>query len=214
MPLDIVEYTPEGPRLMLVDAEGNERPGPEPAEADLAWLARWWPERGGRAEVGRSRDEAWARLVGRLEARGRRRRRLLPRRGDPAAHSRRIPPRHGGLARPRRVLRRHRARRAGRLRGARPGDRPHHPAGGPARLGVSGRRPDRELAFSDPRAYLAELSRAGEAAELTDPDGLGGFGWLMQAKGPVSLERHRTQGAAVPPEGGGTAVFGTPGVAG
>lgn len=214
VPLDIVEYTPEGPRLMLVDADGNERPGPEPAEADLAWLARWWPERGGRAEIGRSRDEAWARLVGRLEAgvavavdyshdvETRRPTLAGYRHGmavwpvpdgscDVTAHvaldSCAVPGLETVLTTQREALH---------------------------ALGLSGRRPGRELAFSDPRAYLAELSRAGEAAELTDPGGLGGFGWLMQAKGPVSLERYREQGAAVPPEDGGRAVFGTPGAAG
>ena len=68
------------------------------------------------------------------------------------------------------------------------------------------------------RAVVNVIDTAGKVGfvewQLTDPDGLGGFGWLMQAKGPMGLERYRTQGAAVPPEGGGTAVFGTPGVAG
>jgi SAM-dependent MidA family methyltransferase len=50
-------------------------------------------------------------------------------------------------------------------------------------LGLSSRRPPREHAVRDPVAYLAALSRAGEAAELTDPDGLGGFGWLVQSAG-------------------------------
>lgn len=50
-------------------------------------------------------------------------------------------------------------------------------------LGVSGARPSRELAEADPRHYLRMLARAGEAAELTDPAGLGGFGWLMQSRG-------------------------------
>ena len=46
-------------------------------------------------------------------------------------------------------------------------------------LGVSGTRPDLALASSDPMAYLRGLSRASAAAELTDPSGLGAFGWLM-----------------------------------
>ena len=41
----------------------------------------------------------------------------------------------------------------------------------------------REEAERDPAGYLAALARAGEAAELTDPGGLGGFGWLVQAVG-------------------------------
>jgi SAM-dependent MidA family methyltransferase len=50
-------------------------------------------------------------------------------------------------------------------------------------LGIDGRRPPRELAGTDPPAYLAGLRRAGEVGELTDPAGLGGFGWLVQAVG-------------------------------
>ena len=50
-------------------------------------------------------------------------------------------------------------------------------------LGIRGDRPPRALATTDPRAYLAALARAGQAAELTDPGGLGGFGWLVQSIG-------------------------------
>jgi hypothetical protein len=57
-------------------------------------------------------------------------------------------------------------------------------------LGVSGARPSLDLARTDSRAYLRALARAGEAAELTDPAGLGGFGWLIQTKGPVSLRSY------------------------
>ena len=46
-------------------------------------------------------------------------------------------------------------------------------------LGISGARPDLALASSDPLGYLRALSRASAAAELTDPAGLGGFGWLL-----------------------------------
>jgi hypothetical protein len=35
----------------------------------------------------------------------------------------------------------------------------------------------------DPVAHLAALSRAGEAAELTDPSGLGSFSWLLHPVG-------------------------------
>jgi SAM-dependent MidA family methyltransferase len=50
-------------------------------------------------------------------------------------------------------------------------------------LGLSGRRPPLSQADRDPAGYLAALRRAAEAAELTDPAGLGGFGWLIQAVG-------------------------------
>ncbi|MEV6318556.1 SAM-dependent methyltransferase [Streptomyces sp. NPDC051776] len=51
-------------------------------------------------------------------------------------------------------------------------------------LGVTGSRPPLTLASSDPAAYVRALSAAGDAAELTDPAGLGGFTWLVQ---PVRL---------------------------
>jgi SAM-dependent MidA family methyltransferase len=53
------------------------------------------------------------------------------------------------------------------------------------RLGISGVRPDRALASSAPVEYLRRLSAAGEAAELTDPVGLGAFWWVLQ---PVGIE--------------------------
>ncbi|MFJ4439485.1 SAM-dependent methyltransferase [Streptomyces sp. NPDC088923] len=50
-------------------------------------------------------------------------------------------------------------------------------------LGVAGSRPPLSLASTDPTAYVRALAEAGEAAELTDPAGLGGFGWLLQGVG-------------------------------
>jgi hypothetical protein len=50
-------------REVEVDPAGHERPGGVVPPDDLAWLARWWDE-GRRAEVGHSRDVAWAGLVG------------------------------------------------------------------------------------------------------------------------------------------------------
>jgi SAM-dependent MidA family methyltransferase len=52
------------------------------------------------------------------------------------------------------------------------------------RLGVTAGRPDPSSARDDPAAYLARLALAGQAAELLDPAGLGGFGWLLQSRGP------------------------------
>ncbi|HVU74688.1 MAG TPA: SAM-dependent methyltransferase [Mycobacteriales bacterium] len=55
-------------RVVLVDGEGAESPGPPPAAADAAWLDAWWPSwrDGDRAEVGRPRDELWADVAHRL----------------------------------------------------------------------------------------------------------------------------------------------------
>jgi SAM-dependent MidA family methyltransferase len=50
-------------------------------------------------------------------------------------------------------------------------------------IGIEGRRPPLALADSDPAGYLTGLCRASEEAELIDPAGLGGFGWLVQAAG-------------------------------
>jgi hypothetical protein len=50
-------------------------------------------------------------------------------------------------------------------------------------LGISAAPPDRGMAEDDPRGYLALVQQAGAARELTDPRGLGGFGWLVQAVG-------------------------------
>ncbi|MGX2996502.1 SAM-dependent methyltransferase [Streptomyces sp. JNUCC 64] len=60
-------------------------------------------------------------------------------------------------------------------------------------LGVSGERPPLALASRDPAGYVRALARAGEAAELTAPEGLGGFGWLLQPVGlaPGVLDRVR-----------------------
>ncbi|MQY05948.1 hypothetical protein ACRB68_40280 [Actinomadura sp. RB68] len=193
VPLDVVEQTPAGPRTLLVDpATGAERPGPEPSAAELAWLERWWPlrEPGDRAELGAPRCAAWAAVIGRLE------------RGVAVAidyaHERAARPVYGTLT----------GYRDGATVPAVPdgscdvtahvaldacataGER----AGADATLlttqraalrglGLSGARPPLDLAHRDPRGYLAALCAAGEDAELTDPAGLGGFGWLVQAAG-------------------------------
>ncbi len=199
MPVDVVELTPAGPRLVLVDGAGGESLGPPPGEPDRAWLAAWWPltEVGARAEVGRERDAAWAAAVGRVS-------RGVAVAAD-YAHTR--DERAAGAV------------AGGTLAAYRDG-RPVPPvpdgscdltahvaldacaaATGPGTatvlttqraalraLGVRGERPPREFASTDPAGYLAALVGAGQAAELTDPGGLGGFGWLVQAVGvPLPL---------------------------
>ncbi|MFI2372463.1 SAM-dependent methyltransferase [Streptomyces sp. NPDC018833] len=69
VPVDVAETDEHGVvRRVLVNAAGEERLGEEVDGADAEWLARWWPltEPGTRAEIGRPRDEAWARAVGRM----------------------------------------------------------------------------------------------------------------------------------------------------
>lgn len=177
-------------RYVLVAPDGTETPGGPLDDADRAWLERWWPG-GGRAEVGRTRDEAWAAAVATVE-------RGLAVAVD-YAHVREARPPYGTLT----------GFRAGREVAPVPDggcDVTAHVAldacAGPGAvlltqrealtaLGVSGARPPLALASTDPVAYVRALAAAGEAAELTSPAGLGAFGWLVQ---PV--------GIAAWPEGG------------
>jgi SAM-dependent MidA family methyltransferase len=178
VPCEVAELDSVGlPRYLLVDqtlgdvVEGN----------DLAWLEKWWPlaETGDRAEIGLTRDEAWTDVVGRLDQ------------GLAVAidygHVRVERPPYGTLT----------AFRAGRecevaLDGS--CDITAHVAldsltaavGGTLTtqrealqaLGLTAVRPSQELARAEPLRYLAELSSAGEAAELLNPSGLGAFGWV------------------------------------
>ncbi|GAA1929776.1 SAM-dependent methyltransferase [Streptomyces sodiiphilus] len=201
VPVDVAETDPAGvPRYVLVDGSGRESPGDPVTGADAAWLRRWWPgsaRPGTRAEIGRPRDAAWAAAVGCL-------RRGVAVAAD-YAHSRESRPPAGTLT----------GYRDGRAVAPVPDggcDLTAHvaldacaaagrPAGGAAgdaapvlssqrealrALGVDGRRPPLALASRDPAGYVAALVRAGEAAELLDPAGLGAFGWLVQPVGVPS----------------------------
>lgn len=178
LPCEVAELDEAGvPRYLLADqtlgdvVEGN----------DLTWLDKWWPlaDPGDRAEIGLLRDEAWANVVSRLD--------------DGVAIA--IDYGHVLPERP----------PYGTLTGFRAGhecevtldgscDITAHVAldslaaavGGELTtqrdalkaLGVSAGRPSQELARTEPLRYLAELSSAGEAAELLNPSGLGSFGWV------------------------------------
>uniref|UniRef100_UPI0035E45547 SAM-dependent methyltransferase n=1 Tax=Streptomyces lonarensis TaxID=700599 RepID=UPI0035E45547 len=208
VPLDVVESDDAGRRRhVLVRADGRERHGGPVTGEDAAWLRRWWPASGApgeRAEIGRTRDAAWADAVGTL------------RRGLAVAvdysHTRDARPPLGSLTGyrdGRQVapvpdgrcdLTAHVALDACAAAGAAaPG------AGAPQLLtqraalrllGTDGRRPPLELARTDPAAYLRALARAGEAAELTAPDGFGGFTWLVQ---PVAVPSPLAAVPAQPP---------------
>ncbi len=261
VPVDVVEQTAAGPRLVLVEPTGAESLGGAPAAADAEWLRTWWPLRiGERAEVGRPRDEAWAGAAGRV-LRGvavaidyAHHRNARPPGGTLTGYraGHQVPPVPDGS----RDLTAHVAldacARAGQraAAGGPPGEAGHpageaghpaaeaggppaeaghpaaeapagedshpagedgdpaawdgHPAGGDGHppggtllttqrvalraLGVSGARPPLAQATADPAGYLRALAAAGAAAELTDPAGLGGFGWLLHAVGmPLPL---------------------------
>ncbi|MGW7432911.1 SAM-dependent methyltransferase [Streptomyces sp. NPDC054861] len=71
VPVDLAQADESGAaRYVEVRADGTERLGGAVEGPDARWLERWWPlrEPGGRAEIGRTRDEAWAGAVGALEA--------------------------------------------------------------------------------------------------------------------------------------------------
>ncbi|MGA4840407.1 SAM-dependent methyltransferase [Streptomyces sp. G45] len=187
VPLDVVERDADGTLCRVyVDDDGTEELGAPVDGPDAEWLARWWPvgpEPGLRAEIGRPRDEAWAAAVATL-ARG------LAVAVD-YAHTRAARPPFGTLT----------GFRAGRETPPVPdgsGDITAHVALDACALpgarlltqraalrclGVHGGRPPLSLASSDPAAYVRLLARAGEAAELTAPGGLGDFGWLTQPVG-------------------------------
>lgn len=69
LPCPVVHREADGWREVLVDEGGNERPGPRLAGAELDWADRWWPS-GRRAEIGLTRDRAWAALAAVVHRRG------------------------------------------------------------------------------------------------------------------------------------------------
>jgi len=177
VPVDVAELTDDGPRLIEVRVDGEERLG-EPASAeDRAWLQAWWPlaEVGDRAEIGWPRAHAWRDAVARLRA-------GLAVAVDYAAvplrdvagtltgyHEGRqvLPVPDGSMDLTAHVLFESLAA-DGALVSQRDALR---------QLGVEGGRPPYN---GDPGNYLTVLSQAGDEAELLDPGGLGGFTWLVQ----------------------------------
>ncbi|WP_030106760.1 SAM-dependent methyltransferase [Actinoalloteichus caeruleus] len=186
-------------RRVGVDSAGRESVLDPVDAAVRAWLGRWWPigrrARGGaelRAEAGTPRDRAWTsvvrgvragvavavdyhhrladRLAGRVDA------------GTLAGYlrGRRVAPIPDGS----RDLTAHVALDACAAA-------VHAGVGGPLRttlttqrrvladLGVVRAAPSPSLAATDPFGWLDAAARSGGVAELTSPEGLGGFGWLV-----------------------------------
>ena len=182
VPVDVVERDEQGvDRLVLVDGGGDETLGPAVTGAEAAWIARWWPlrEPGDRAEIGAPREAAWGAAVARVQ------------RGLAVAvdygHLEEDRPFAGtltGYRNGRQVspvadgscdLTAHVAMDAV----AEPGGELHRQRDVLRALGVTGARPPREQASSDPSGYLRALAAASTGTELTDPAGLGGFWWLF-----------------------------------
>lgn len=203
VPCPVLEVDDDGLlREVLTRPDGTEVLGGPAAPQDGAWTRRWWPHDaapGTRVEVGSTRDTAWSWLVGRLadgvalavdyghDADDR------PPLGTLTGFrdGQQVAPRADGstdvtahVALDSLVDALH--RRAGFGGDGASADRlttrtTQREALG--LLGVSGRRPDLALASTDPARYLALLQSAGEAAELRDAGGLGGFGWVLTAVG-------------------------------
>lgn len=204
VPCDVVQATRDGWRSVEVAADGTERLGTAPSREQQAWLSTWWPSDGSsdpagpprRAEVGLTRDAAWQKAVAALAH------------GVAVAvdytHNRTSRPPFGtltGYAQGRQTvpipdgscdITAHVA-----LDACAAAARAEWTVQSNQRtvfhsLGVTGARPALSLASSDPRGYLRALAQASAAAELTDADGLGGFGWLAQGVSvpmPPSLTR-------------------------
>src|SRR5205807_2234233 len=68
VPVDVVELTADGLRYVEVSTDGRERLGATVDADDEQWLQRWWPlaDVGDRAEIGATRDAAWAAAVAHL----------------------------------------------------------------------------------------------------------------------------------------------------
>lgn len=214
VPLEVVEAAPDGWRQVLVEpATGRETTGDPPSPAAAGWLRTWWPggaptldEPGAapgdgqearsapgvvRAEVGLTRDAAWAAAVSAVE-RGLavavdygHLRAVRPLGGTLTAFrvGRQVPPVPDGSC----DLTVHVAMDAVAAAGSAAVGLPYtlvRQREALRALGADGRRPPLSLASTDPAGYVRALAAASTAGELTDPAGLGSHWWLLQ---PVAL---------------------------
>jgi SAM-dependent MidA family methyltransferase len=188
VPLSVAGTGPDGERhrVLVRPRDGAERPGGPLTAEETAWLDRWWPGPG-RAEIGLPRDRAWARAAARLAS-------GLAVAAD-YGHTlaarppygtltgfldgREVPPVPDGS----RDVTAHVAFDA--VAAAHPGARLLPQRDALRALGVTGARPPLALATTDPAGYVRALAAASEAAELTDPGGLGAFTWLLHPVGPA-----------------------------
>lgn len=196
VPPDVVVADETGRwRLLQVAPEtGEEQAGPPARGRAAAWLRAWGPPArpGFRAEAGWSRDRAWAGVVRRLGRGaalavdyGYAGRSERPCFGTLTGYrgGRQVLPVPDGSC----DLTAHVAFDAVAAAGAAAGAQQSTlttQREALLRLGL-GRGlegpPAYRLATEDPAAYLATARSRGEAAELLDPAGLGGFRWLLQS---------------------------------
>lgn len=196
IPCDVVHATDGRLREVLVDpTTGDEQLGGPASEAQLTWQDRWWPglAEDDRCEVGTARDAAWHDVVGRLtrgaavaidygHVREERESGLLN--GGTLTgyrNGRQTLPVPDGTCDITAHVAFDSCAAAGRRAGAESTTLLRQRDALDA-LGPKVAMPSRELAHRDPVAYVGQLSRAGEAAELRDPRSLGGFWWLVQTK--------------------------------
>jgi SAM-dependent MidA family methyltransferase len=192
VPVDVVELAGEGPRLVEVADDGDERLGALASGEDAGWLQQWWAlaDVGDRAEIGRSRDEAWGGLVERTLSRG------VALAVDYAADPVRdvagtmtayrdgrqmVPVPDGSCDITAHVLMESCAAGVTEVDGTQLLTQ----RDALRALGLAGERPSYD---GDPQGYVAALSQASAAAELLDPHGLGSFAWLLHAR---ALDLHR-----------------------
>jgi len=178
VPVDVVQQTEAGWLLVVVDPRtGAETLAAPPPSADLAWLERWWPlgEPGDRAEVGRSRDIAWQRVLRRLPGalllavdygttRGERAARAYAG-GTLRAHQqgRLVPVIPDGSRDVTAAVAMDAVRAAGEQAGA-------------VTMADTSQRDALAELLPAPRTYVQSLAQR----ELRDPEGLGAFRWLLQ----------------------------------
>lgn len=173
IPCPVVQHDGNDARRMQVSADGTERLGVALSGPGLAWLRRWWPLADGeRAEVGLHRDRAWQQVLRHMDAGAAlavdygHLRTERPCAGTLAAY------RHGRQVRP--VpdascdLTAHVSLDS--LAALAPGV---HTTQAEA-LDNLGAREQPQLG-----SWLGQAVRTGQIAELTDPAGFGGFGWVL-----------------------------------
>ncbi|MGO1057006.1 SAM-dependent methyltransferase [Crossiella sp. CA198] len=170
-------------RRVLVDEHGAEEPGPEAGTAEREWLRRWWPG-ASRAEVGTTRDAAWAAALARVRGAA-----LAVDyghlAGDRPGDGTLTGYRAGRQARP--VpdgscdLTAHVAMDACASAAAAGSTVLRTQSAALRALGLTATAPPSGLAATDPAGWLSATAAAGRAHELLDPAGLGGFHWLLQS---------------------------------